>query len=130
MTNGSGFEATDGRPPIVVLVEDDFLLRSLLSEELTNAGWEVIEFALGDRAWPYMQAGNHVDIVISDISMPGLIQGDELYRLVRSAFPSLVVILTSAYPAVAKGPLAPHFLQKPFDTAELVALVNRLTAHT
>jgi DNA-binding NtrC family response regulator len=111
----------------VILIEDEVLLRALIAEELREAGYKVIEFASADPAWQYMNAGGHADVVITDITMPGRLQGDELDQLIETSFPGVLVILMSGYPAAAKSLRGPHFLHKPFQIEDAIQLINKST---
>jgi PleD family two-component response regulator len=70
-------------PAHVLLVEDEVLIRSVIAETLRDAGLLVIEAANADEAWSYLQTGASVDLVFSDIQMPGSMDGIELARKVK-----------------------------------------------
>ena len=67
-----------GSPACVLVVEDEVLVRVLIADELRDAGFLVLEAATGDKAWSYVQAGVQVDLVISDIGLPGSLNGVDL----------------------------------------------------
>jgi CheY-like chemotaxis protein len=92
--------------PRILIVEDEVLIRAYLSEELRDAGFAVIEAAHAEEALSYLKAGEKVDLVFSDIHMPGSFNGLELARRLRDLHPSLPIILTSGNP----GPHAPDAL--------------------
>jgi CheY-like chemotaxis protein len=116
--------APEGRPRILV-VEDEFLIRLLISDALRDAGFDVIEAFNGDEAIDILSTAP-VDLVLSDVRMPGAIDGLELLRLVRETLPALPVILTSGHlapdEALAKG--ATRFLAKPYLIDGAVTLVS------
>ena len=115
---------SDGRPRVLV-VEDEFLIRLLISDALRDAGFDVIEAFNGDEAIDILSTAP-VDLVLSDVRMPGTIDGLELLRWVRESLPALPVILTSGHlppdEAIAQG--ATHFLSKPYIVDGAVALVS------
>lgn len=115
----------DGR---VLLIEDEVLLRSALAEELRAAGLTVIEAVSADEAWAYLQADGRVDLIFSDICMPGSMDGIEFAGRVRDRHPGLPIILTSGnlQPALRDGFV--EFLPKPYAFAKAVerALANLL----
>jgi len=110
---------------VVLLVEDEVLLRTPVAHRLRGTGLVVIEAANADEAWSYLRSGAPVDLVFSDIQMPGSMDGVELARRIRKKFDHIVIILTSG-----KGALPPdndyHFLGKPYRTAHLVETVISL----
>lgn len=62
----------------VLIVEDEVLIRAPLAEHLREAGFNVIEANTADEAWSCLQTGMPVDLVFSDIRMPGSMDGLEL----------------------------------------------------
>lgn len=112
-----------GTPPRVLLVEDEVLIRALMAEALRDAGCVVIEAARADEALSYVSAGAELDLVFSDVRMPGDLDGLELARILGSLRPSLPVILTSGHlrPEDVHG--LRFFLPKPFRIGRAVAAV-------
>ena len=108
-------------PGQVLLVEDDVLIRVLLAEELRSAGLRVIEAANADEALSYFHTGAEIDLLFSDVQMPGSMNGVELARRIRSGYPSVRIILTSAH----NGPTdhLGSFLPKPYDFDRAVSVV-------
>lgn len=109
----------------VLLVEDEPILRLNLAEELRDAGFVVIEAATGDEAWAYLDAAGHVDLVFSDVHMPGGINGIELHRRVRLKFPNIKTILTSGNLGSSTSE-AEIFLPKPYSLAKAVQASTQL----
>ncbi len=103
--------------PRVLLVEDEFVIRTLLADELRRCGFAVIEAEDADTAWSWLQSGGRADLLFTDIAMPGALDGVQLVRLARAAFPQLPAILTSASPDVRALPATAMFLPKPFRLA-------------
>jgi CheY-like chemotaxis protein len=95
----------------------------LLSDELRAAGFTVIEAASGDEAAAILHAGVHIDILITDLQMPGMLDGHALARLVRSTFPSIKIVLASANAGEHHETLIDGSFNKPYD---LPALCRRL----
>jgi CheY-like chemotaxis protein len=108
-------------PGQVLLVEDDVLIRVLLAEELRNAGLRVIEAANADEALSYFHTGAKIDLLFSDVQMPGSMNGVELARGIRSSYPSVRIILTSAHTAPTDH--LGSFLPKPYDFDRAVSVV-------
>ncbi len=111
----------------ILLVEDEAPLYRLLTRALTAAGYEVTAVEDGEAALGVINAGLQPDLVISDVSMPGSIDGLHLARHLRQLRPNLPVVLMSGY---AEGTLSGEvvaekflFLEKPFRMADLLAMV-------
>jgi CheY-like chemotaxis protein len=125
-------EQSDPAAPAVLLVEDEPLIRALLAETLRGAGYVVIEAADADEAWSYLtSAGGGVDLLFSDVTMPGSMNGVELVRRAKTAFPDIAAIITSGNPGPENIAALGIFLPKPYrlDEAARVAsasLVGRI----
>jgi DNA-binding response OmpR family regulator len=112
-------------PLVVLLVEDDELLRSEVAAFLTDEGYRVIQSSNADDAVDLLKGGLLANIVLTDIHMPGSIDGFGLARHVLQTCPGTRVILTSgrdynvpAWPHLtAVGPIIP----KPYDPEVLLA---------
>lgn len=113
---------------VVLIVEDEILIRMLLSEALRQEGYVVIEAANADEAFLVLRATPSPDVLITVVRMPGTVDGFQLAAFVRRTCPELKVIITSGYagPDGALG-LADAFLPKPY---ELSAIVRRLRSLT
>ena len=105
----------------ILLVEDELLIRMVIGDSLREAGFEVVEAFNGEEAIDALVAGKAIDLVFSDVRMPGSVDGLELLSFVKHRFPDIPVILTSGHldpvRAIAAGAVA--FLGKPYavDTA-------------
>jgi DNA-binding response OmpR family regulator len=111
-------------PACVLVVEDEVLIRALIADELRAEGFLVIEAATADQALSYFQAGVQVDLVLTDIEMPGSINGVDLIQRLRVVSPNLPTVLTSGISPDAHE--ADAFVSKPFDMREMVALIATL----
>jgi DNA-binding response OmpR family regulator len=111
-------------PACVLVVEDEILIRVLIADELRAEGFSVVEAATADEALSYFQAGVQVDLVLSDIELPGGQNGVDLIKRLRAEAPSLLTVLTSGHsPGVHD---ADAFLPKPYGVREVVLLVATL----
>jgi DNA-binding NtrC family response regulator len=97
-----------------LVVEDEILIRMMLSDELRDEGYHVIEACDADEALAIL--GSFVpDIIISDVKMPGSVHGLGLLAVVRETLPTLPVIITSAHlQAIAASDGATQFIAKPY----------------
>jgi CheY-like chemotaxis protein len=108
-----------------MVVEDEVLVRFPIAEALRYEGLEVIEAINADEAWSYLISGQVVDLIFSDIQMPGSMDGLELTRRVQERFGHIIVILTSGRRSVCST-AHPHFMVKPYRLGEATALITRL----
>jgi CheY-like chemotaxis protein len=125
-------EPVPAPPPTILVVEEDVLVRNVVAAYLRECGFDVIEANGADEAIRVMEAEVRVDIVFSDIQMPGSMDGFGLAQWVRRERPWLKVILTSgaARTARAAGDLCEDgpILAKPYDHAELERHIRTLLA--
>lgn len=101
-------------PSLVLVVEDQPIALMLLAEELRDAGMNVLEATNADEAWAQLQAHKDVDLIFSDITMPGSMDGLELMRRARREFPAAKRLLTSAMEKPEHLAGLATFLPKPF----------------
>jgi CheY-like chemotaxis protein len=90
-----------------------------------HLGYETIYRDSAEAALKLLESGTKVDLVFSDIVMPGTIDGVGLAREIRSRFPNLPIALTTGYSDAAKAaPADLRILRKPFDIEALRTLVQ------
>lgn len=119
---------TSDRPPAVILiVEDDPILRFTLAGELGQAGFVVREASSADEAETVLDTDMPVDLVVTDIEMPGARDGIDLAKAVRAFHPHMRVIVVSgiAPPSGIVG-IADAFFSKPYDTDRLIVRIRSL----
>jgi CheY-like chemotaxis protein len=112
----------------ILLVEDDPMLRLGASAVLMDAGYAVLEAADADEAIALLETEPDIRLMISDIQMPGSLDGVKLAHAVRRRWPPIQVLLTSgrAIPSADELPERVHYLPKPFAEMELLAEVEQL----
>lgn len=82
--------------PSILVLEDDELLRMLLIEIIEDMGAVIVSYASADEGMVFLESGaDQLDLIISDINMPGVLNGYNLSRIVTLRWPSLPMILTS-----------------------------------
>jgi DNA-binding response OmpR family regulator len=113
------------------VVEDKDLVRTLLTEALSDAGYEVTEAWSGDRALIMLAASDTFDLVLTDISMPGRADGNAVAARAKLAFPGMPVVYVSARPDSLTNEIGCHdvFIQKPFNLNSLVNIVGALVSN-
>lgn len=120
--------ATSGLTPRgqgnILFVEDDPLVRETVCPALEAAGFEVTVADNGADALRMLESGQPIDLLFSDIVMPGEIGGIELAGLVQERFPAIRIILATGYSE--RRISSPHIrtLAKPYDIATLVDAIN------
>ena len=115
----------------ILLVEDEWLIRTMVAEELTDGGFAVREAEDGDQASALIERDPAVyTLLVTDIHMPGALDGIAVARLLRQRRPDIPVIYTTGRPDAlnALQPLGDRevLLRKPFALSDLLAAVRRL----
>jgi two-component system, cell cycle sensor histidine kinase and response regulator CckA len=118
-----------GRLARVLVVDDDAMLRGLLSRMLRESGYDVVLAEDGIEALRCLADDDAIDILVADLRMPRM-GGRALGERLRPERPSLPILYISGYvedwtPHLAAGP-ATGFLQKPFDEEDLVRSIRAL----
>jgi DNA-binding NtrC family response regulator len=110
----------------ILVVEDEMLIRLIVSEELRDAGYEVVEACDADEALTVLNSLVRIDLIISDVRMPGSMDGLGLLAVVRETSPTLPVIITSGHlgPTWALADGAAQFLAKPYSMEMMVNAVR------
>ena len=108
-------------PGTVLLVEDNAEVAEVARAYFTDLGYTVRVAANGQVGLDLLEASGGIDVVFSDILMPGAMSGLDLARAVRRRFPEIVVLLTSGYSSSAQDAVRHGFavLPKPYDLAAL-----------
>ena len=104
----------------VLVVDDSADVAEVTSSLFEHLGYETIYQDSAEAALKLLEAGTKIDLVFSDIVMPGTIDGVGLAREIRSRYPNLPVVLTTGYSDAAEAaPSTLRILRKPFDTEAL-----------
>src|SRR5438105_9835717 len=82
--------------PVVLVVEDEFLIRSSAVEIIENAGFDVLQAADADEALEILQTRTDIRVIFTDIHMPGSMDGLRLAHAVRGRWPPIKIIATSS----------------------------------
>ena len=117
------------QPRVVVVAEDEWIIRETAVEVLTEAGFVVIEAADGAGALAAIaQCSSEVSALFTDVRMPGPIDGFELAHRARVLIPNLAILVASghAMPAPSELPPGSQFLSKPYSVREIPRHVQTL----
>ena len=107
----------------ILVVEDEALIRMVSADILGDAGFRVLEAANADEAIEILKQAEHVQLVFTDIRMPGRMDGLELATFVHSHWPDIRLVVTSGHTVVPDSeiPDGGRFVSKPYDLKRLVA---------
>jgi CheY-like chemotaxis protein len=83
--------------PVILLVEDELWIRFNLAEFLRKAEFIVIEAGTAHEALTVLKSRSDVALVLTDLKMPGALDGEGLIRQIRKSFPTVKVIVASAF---------------------------------
>ncbi len=116
--------------PVVLIVEDEFLLRMDAVDMIKDAGFEVVEAANADQAIEILEARLDITVVFTDIQMPGSMDGLRLAQAVRGRWPPIKIVATSGRVNVREKdlPEGGRFLPKPYSPREVTGVLRELTS--
>jgi two-component system, response regulator PdtaR len=118
------------RPPAsILIVEDEAFVRLLGAGMLTHAGFRVIEAVDGDEALELLEADVDVQLLFTDVNLPGTLDGLALARQVHERWPRIGIIVVSgqASPQAHELPAGSRFHRKPYDADAVVRHARELT---
>jgi CheY-like chemotaxis protein len=109
--------------PVVLIVEDEYLLRMDAVDMIAAAGFEVVDAANADDAIEILEARRDITVVFTDIQMPGSMDGLKLARAVRGRWPPIKIVATSGRISVDATdlPEGGRFLPKPYSPMQVTA---------
>ena len=114
----------------VLVVEDEELIRLILAETLVDEGFETVEAATGDEAVVIINGAGVFDLVVTDIQMPGLLDGIAVGQHARLRDALVPVIYVTGRPESLSGlqSLGPHdaLLRKPYGPRDILAVIAKL----
>jgi CheY-like chemotaxis protein len=114
--------------PVVLVVEDDFLIRMNAAEMIADAGFNVVEAANADDAIVILENRLDITIVFTDIQMPGSMDGLKLAAAIGGRWPPIKIIATSGLVDVRPDdlPEGGRFLPKPYSPELIVRTLREL----
>ena len=113
------------------MVEDEFLIRLTLVEALSDEGFLVLEAETGEAALPILQSDNTIRLLLTDIQLPGALNGHALASKARENLPDLPIIFMTGRPNSddeTDGSDRDVFISKPYTLAYICQTARRLTA--
>lgn len=120
----------DGSRVVVLVVEDEPIIRMNTADFCQSAGYDVLEAPNADEALSLMKVRDDIRLLMTDIDMPGSMDGLALAHHVRHAKPQLGLILASgkAFPCKQDLPAGARFFSKPFQERDILATMADLLA--
>ena len=117
----SGEENAALTPPVILIVEDEPLLRMIISEHLADAGYSVVEAENADDALQALERRSDILLMLTDVRMPGSMDGFGLANLVAARWKKIRVFVTSGHATADEGtfPSGAQFIPKPFGLVDL-----------
>jgi CheY-like chemotaxis protein len=112
--------------PIVLVIEDEPLLRMDAVQMLEDAGYNTVEAGNADEAIALLEIREDIRFVFTDIQMPGSMDGLKLSWAIRDRWPPIEMIITSGQrnPTAEDMPARVRFLPKPYDSKRLVGALR------
>lgn len=112
--------------PVILLVEDEILIRMIMADDLRLAGFRVLEAINGEEALALFTASQDIRLVVSDIRVPGSIDGIQLAAAIKRICPVMPVLLVSSHLPEGREIAADRFFRKPYDQAAIIQTVREL----
>jgi CheY-like chemotaxis protein len=118
-------------PMRVLVVEDEPLIRLGVATMLEGAGLEVVEAINADQAVMRLEADSSIRLVLTDVDMPGTMDGIRLAHYVSQRWPPIRIIVISGKVAPESGdlPSDARFLSKPYEEPVLLGAIGELIGH-
>jgi two-component sensor histidine kinase/DNA-binding response OmpR family regulator len=115
-------------PPKVLVVEDEMMLRMRAVDIVEDAGFTSIEAVNADEALAILESRSDIDLLFTDIQMPGSMDGLKLAHAVHERWPSIKIILVSGKltPTEAEKPLNSRFFGKPLEVKQMIAEMQEM----
>ena len=116
----------------ILLVEDEDLIRTLLGEAMTDLGMNASLAESGEAAIEILRNTAPFDLLVTDIQLPGAVDGLEIARVARKQTPAMPIIFTTGQPdrmARWKSGSADIFIPKPYRPSDIIAAIRQLTGN-
>jgi two-component system, response regulator PdtaR len=113
---------------LILIVEDEPLLRMLAASFLEEAGFETVGVGSADEAMDQLESRPDIRVVFADINLPGSMDGLRLAHVIRDRWPPIGLVTTSGHAMVHDADLPERglFLGKPYEKSALVGMMRAL----
>ena len=118
-------------PAVVLIVEDEMLLRMRAVDMVEDAGYTSVEAVDADEAVAILESRSDIALMFTDIQMPGSMDGLALAHAVHERWPPIKIILVSGQLRRANIDIPPdsHFFGKPLEAKEMIAEMQNMIGH-
>ncbi len=118
-------------PPVVLVVEDEMLLRMRAVDMVEDAGYTSVEAVDADEAVEILESRSDIALLFTDIQMPGSMDGLKLAHAVHERWPPIKIILVSGKLKLSKIDIPPdsRFFGKPLEAMEMIAEIQDMIGH-
>jgi CheY-like chemotaxis protein len=118
-------------PTVVLVVEDEMLLRMRAVDMVEDAGFTPVEAVDADEAVAILESRSDIALLFTDIQMPGSMDGLKLAHAVRERWPPIKIILVSGQLKLANIdiPADSRFFGKPLEAKEMIAEMQNMIGH-
>src|ERR1700704_5615638 len=115
-------------PPKVLVVEDEMMLRMRAVDIVEDAGFTPIQAVNADEALAILESRSDIELLFTDIQMPGSMDGLKLAHAVHERWPSIKIILVSGQltPTEADKPTNSRFFGKPLEVKQMIAELQKM----
>ncbi len=115
-------ESPEHRNPLILVVDDEALLRLIAADVLEDGGYRVLEAADAGSALALLAEHQDVGVLFTDVNMPGDLDGIDLAREVHRRWPHVKLVITSGrvHPSGADLPDSGRFVAKPYSPQKLL----------
>jgi two-component system, response regulator PdtaR len=120
---------SESKRSVVLVVEDEFLIRMDALDMIRGAGFDVLEAANADEAIAILEVRPDITLVFTDIQMPGSMDGLKLAAAIRGRWPPIKIIATSGRVKLSDDdlPSGSRFVPKPYSAREIVRTLSEMT---
>lgn len=120
----SAIDEAEAAPSLILVVEDEPLIRICIADAFRELGHSVVEAATADEAWAHLAVSGPVDLVLTDHNMPGKLTGADLAQKIAEVWPTVPVVITSGDFDASRH--SGRVVRKPYDVFALAAELTRL----
>jgi CheY-like chemotaxis protein len=112
-------------PRTILVAEDEVLIRDMIAQHLRAGGFLVIEASDAGEAIDALESGERIDLLFTDVMMPGVMNGIMLARWVQQNRPEIPVVLASGHKDAGQALPDQRLFPKPYDLNEVEAHIRR-----
>ncbi len=118
-------------PAVILVVEDEMLLRMRAVDMVEEAGYTSVEAVDADEAVAILESRSDIALLLTDIQMPGTMDGLKLAHWVHERWPPIRIILVSGQLKLNSIDIPPdsRFFGKPLEAAEMIAEMQKMIGH-